>query len=132
MADLSIGRTLADTTASANVAIKELTDWGAKNGISFEPAKTEAIHFTRRPRDKDVNLPVLHGTEEITPGLTMRWLGVWFDRKLTFRPHVEAWAAKGMRAAGFLRSLTNLGFAGRRHWNFTKMDRKGFGSGLSG
>ncbi|XP_044715050.1 reverse transcriptase (RNA-dependent DNA polymerase) domain-containing protein [Hirsutella rhossiliensis] len=41
------------------------------------------------------------------PQQDLRWLGVWYDRKLSFRTHVEKWAAKAMTAAGFLQNLSN-------------------------
>src|SRR5437762_9496892 len=37
----------------------------------------------------------------------MRWLGVWFDRKLSFKTHVATLAAKAKRTAAGIRALGN-------------------------
>ena len=37
----------------------------------------------------------------------MRWLGVWFDRSLRFRTHIEKWSAKARSLAHHLRGLAN-------------------------
>lgn len=38
----------------------------------------------------------------------VRWLGVYFDTKLTFRHHVETWAAKAAKVANHIRSLNKV------------------------
>ncbi|KAM4066776.1 endonuclease-reverse transcriptase domain-containing protein [Hirsutella rhossiliensis] len=76
-----------ETAARATRAAGELIQWGADNGVVFDPGKTEVIHFTR-PRYKGDLPSVWHG-------------------KLSFRTHVEKWAAKAMTAAGFLQNLSN-------------------------
>ena len=56
--------------------------------MEFDPAKSELIHFTRtrRPRTDQVRLA---GTT-IIPTESTRFLGVWLDRKLNFKSHLEA------------------------------------------
>ncbi|XP_044717754.1 RNase H domain-containing protein [Hirsutella rhossiliensis] len=95
-----------ETAARATRAAGELIQWGADNGVVFDPGKTEVIHFTR-PRYKGDLPSVWHGSVEKEPQQDLRWLGVWYDRKLSFRTHVEKWAAKAMTAAGFLQNLSN-------------------------
>ncbi|KAM4056488.1 reverse transcriptase [Hirsutella rhossiliensis] len=87
VATLIRGRSLQETAARATRAAGELIQWGADNGVVFDPGKTEVIHFTR-PRYKGDLPSVWHG-------------------KLSFRTHVEKWAAKAMTAAGFLQNLSN-------------------------
>ena len=38
----------------------------------------------------------------------LRWLGVWFDRKLTFRRHVSERAAKARKVAYYIRGLARI------------------------
>ncbi|KAJ3498163.1 hypothetical protein NLG97_g1340 [Lecanicillium saksenae] len=79
--------------------------WGNDNGVSFAPDKTEVMHFSRQ---RLTSLPsVQHGTVEKYPDAAMRWLGIWLDRSLSFKPHVEKWAAKAQAVANHLRRLTN-------------------------
>lgn len=102
---LRIGRTLKETVELASADIQQLVTWGSANGISFDPDKTEVMHFTTS-RDTTC-YPVYHGGTEKLPGMAIRWLGIWLDRKLAFRTHIEKWAAKAGKVAGHLHSLCN-------------------------
>ncbi|KAL6309790.1 hypothetical protein BKA93DRAFT_715390, partial [Sparassis latifolia] len=44
---------------------------------------------------------------EIRPSANVRWLGVYFDRKLTFHQHVKNMAGKAMKATNALSMLAN-------------------------
>jgi ribonuclease HI len=102
---LSIGDTVDETTAMASSSIAEMVRWGAANGVSFDPKKTEVTHFSR---SKLRTAPaVRHGDVEKHPELALRWLGIWLDSRLSFRVHVEKWAAKAKAVAYHLRGLTN-------------------------
>ena len=37
----------------------------------------------------------------------MRWLGLWLDRRLSFKPHVDEWSAKARRVANLLKGIAN-------------------------
>ncbi|PSR79705.1 hypothetical protein BD289DRAFT_343640, partial [Coniella lustricola] len=46
---------------------------------------------------------------EIAPARSpVRWLGVIFDPKLSFRDHVETWGAKATKVAAHLRGLSRV------------------------
>ncbi|KAK1948820.1 hypothetical protein LY78DRAFT_545870, partial [Colletotrichum sublineola] len=48
------------------------------------------------------------GTWTFSPQLSpIRWLGVWFDRRLSFRYHVEKGVGTPKKVAQHLRHLTN-------------------------
>ncbi|RKL10105.1 hypothetical protein BFJ70_g16575 [Fusarium oxysporum] len=102
---LSIGDTVDETTAMASSSIAEMVRWGAANGVSFDTKKTEVMHFFR---SKLRTAPaVRHGDVEKHPESALRWLGIWLDSRLSFRLHVEKWAAKAKAVAYHLRGLTN-------------------------
>ncbi|KAM6513286.1 hypothetical protein FALCPG4_18932 [Fusarium falciforme] len=102
---LSIGDTVDESAAMASSAIAEMVRWGAENGVSFDPKKTEVMHFSR---GKLRTAPaVRHGDVEKHPESALRWLGIWLDSRLSFRIHVEKWAAKAQAVAYHLRGLTN-------------------------
>ena len=101
---LCVGNSLETTADRASRYISELVTWGAANGISFDPAKTEVMHFCRtKPK---VSPPILHEGER-RPEKAMRWLGIWLDSTLTFKTHVEKWTAKAQAVAHHLRGLAN-------------------------
>jgi hypothetical protein len=73
--------------------------------------KLELQHFTRRPRD---TLPTItvpwangQGTITISAQASMRWLGIFFDWKLSFRYHVEVMANRALSTVNGLRMLAN-------------------------
>ena len=82
-----------------------MISWGGANGVSFDPDKTEVMHFSRQPQQ--ISPAVRHEQVEKYPNVAMRWLGIWLDRALTFRPHVEKWTAKAQAVAYHLKGLTN-------------------------
>ncbi|XP_044715319.1 reverse transcriptase (RNA-dependent DNA polymerase) domain-containing protein [Hirsutella rhossiliensis] len=102
---LCVGNSLDETSAEASHLVGELVSWGAANGISFDPEKTEVMHFSRTTPKTAPS--VLHGEFEKRPDRAMRWLGVWLDSTLSFKIHVEKWTAKAQAVAFHLRRLTN-------------------------
>jgi hypothetical protein len=91
--------------AVASESIEEMVRWGAANGVSFDPKKTEAMHFSC---SKLRAAPAIrHGDVVKYPESALCWLGVWLDSRLSFRIHVEKWAAQAQAVAYHLRGLTN-------------------------
>jgi hypothetical protein len=93
-------------------ALQEALDWGAAEGVTFDPAKSELMHFSRRRADQDPSTTptVSAGPISVTEGTErpyLRWLGVLFDKKLTFKWHAAEAAAKALAVAHALRSLGN-------------------------
>jgi hypothetical protein len=109
---LAISPSLEANSQSLSRSLQEALDWGAEEGITFEPSKSELIHFSRHRLDQDPTT-----TPSITAGpITvsehrdrpyLRWLGVLFDKKLTFQWHVKELAAKALTVAAALSSLGN-------------------------
>src|SRR3977135_4401519 len=60
--------------------------------------------------DERITLPngttISPATKAISPDM-VRWIGIWFDRKINFKHHVKLKAASGKRALGALKSLAN-------------------------
>src|SRR5436190_3239407 len=88
--------------------LQEALEWGLSEGITFDPKKSELIHFTRSTRDPhpSVSPQVSAGTHTVQESTDpLRWLGVFFDRKLRFKQHVSILAAKALTVRNALRSL---------------------------
>ena len=108
IAILAISKDLQDNCNNLQADAQEALDWGQAEGITFDPKKSELIHFTRSMRD-----PPAASSPSITAGTyviqeatgPLRWLGVFFDRKLSFKPHVRILAAKALTVSNALRSL---------------------------
>ncbi len=91
---------------------REITQWAHREGLTFDIAKTELIHFTSRTRDRNpaISLQLTGETHNIEPtpqDRALRWLGIFFDRKLSFKAHASILAARDTRTANGIRALGN-------------------------
>ena len=69
--------------------LRKIEEWCIENGFKFSLAKTVCVHF----HNKRSNLPepnlILNG-KKITVVKETNFLGVLFDQKLSFIPHLKA------------------------------------------
>jgi hypothetical protein len=109
---LAISPSLETNCQSLSKSLQEALDWGSAEGITFMPDKYELIHFTRRMTDQDPSCTPLVSAGQVIvfENITrpyLRWLGVLFDKKLSFKYHVKNLASKALTTANALRSLGN-------------------------
>ena len=98
---------ISSTSIKKNVAIlqRELQNLFIKGKdlqIEFDLKKTELIHFDSS--DASLQLPT---GDQIASSKSVKWLGVIFDTKLSFREHVAFRASKALAAFNRLARLTN-------------------------
>ena len=89
-----------DTSAKLiQATFAKVEAWAAQSGMIFDQAKLEAIHFSRKQNFPNPEIIFLSnatvGVEEriIKPTSkkgSMRWLGVYFDSRLSFSDHATA------------------------------------------
>ena len=65
--------------------------------MTFDNPKTELIHFHRQRQTPECPVTLPNGTV-IRPSPVVRWLSVLFDRKLSFKPHVDRRVLSASRA----------------------------------
>ena len=102
---LATGTTAAASLASAQAQVDWLLQWATTNAVAFDVTKTEVIQFGRLRSDQPGT--ILMGNTTVTATETVRWLGVWLDSNLTFKHHVDTWAAKATKITGHLRRFCN-------------------------
>jgi hypothetical protein len=95
-----------------SISIKEAIAWGHAEGITFAPDKYELIHFSRHRADQDpTTTPTVSAgsatVSEATNRPYLRWPRILFDKKLSFKWHVQETTSKAVTIAGALRSLGN-------------------------
>src|SRR5438045_4383605 len=96
--------------------VQGILAWGADNKIAFAPEKLEMIHLTKKSGTYAppciVNDDLMIHPIMIAPRLgeqpALHWLGVWFDRKLTFKRHVSERAAIARKVAYHIRGLARI------------------------
>ena len=91
---------------------EELRQWGARVGLTFDLNKTELQHFSRGTKHSNPTCSIhtlqgMHTVRPPPPGGATRWLGIWFDRRLSFSKHCRTLAAKARQTAAGIKSLAN-------------------------
>jgi hypothetical protein len=65
--------------------------WAAERGMSFNPKKSELLHFTRTRRPRTETVAILgEGQPGLEPKEAARFLRVTLDRKLSYKNHLQA------------------------------------------
>ena len=82
------------------------------SGLALEHNKTELFHFTRERSDNglpslDLGYAPFTGETPLTPKLYWRYLGFYFDRKLTFQEHVRFYSTKALTTVKAMGMLGN-------------------------
>jgi hypothetical protein len=109
---LSAGTSLENNILVLQEDFKLLNSWAAGEGLTFDTVKSELAHFTRRrcSNNPPIELDTGAGThliDAVPLGGAMCYLGIWLDRKLCFRKHVDTMTAKARRAASGIQALSN-------------------------
>ena len=86
--------------------LHKIEDWCTENGFKFSPSKTACVHFhNKRGILPEPNLN-LNGNK-ITVVKETRFLGVIFDQKLSFIPHMKALKTKCLKALDIIKVVSN-------------------------
>jgi hypothetical protein len=93
--------------------VRGIIQWGRDNKILFAPEKLEMIHITRKRGehapdctiDDDLTIRPITTAPKQGEQPALRWLGVWFDRRLSFKRHVSERAAKARKVTYHIRGL---------------------------
>lgn len=85
---------------------KKAFNWADKNAVKFDDSKTELIHFesAQFASQNSVKLP---NDTVIKPKTCQKWLGVYLDRKLNFKKHVQEKTASAKRVLIVINRLQN-------------------------
>ena len=91
-------------------AFKRVITWVEQNGLKIDMNKVDYICFTWPHKRKIPPIPLVTLPTSTNPGETrtykpqphIKWLGLIFDSKLSFRQHVQHLASQGAAAAGCL------------------------------
>ena len=109
---LAVSPSLQDNATALTHDLQEILDWSTAEGITFDPDKSELLHFSRHRQDSDPRMTPALSVGHITVSENaarpyLRWLGVLFDKRLTFKWHVRTQAAKALKVSKALTSLGN-------------------------
>ena len=93
--------------------LNKVETWATENGFKFSKTKTQCVHFCQlRGLHPD---PVLNIYGSPIPVVEeAKFLGLLFDKKLSFIPHIKALKAKCLKALDALKVLSNTNWGGDR------------------
>ena len=83
--------------------------WGKENAVAFDNPKSELMHYykaRKKVQNPYVNVILPNGTC-IEPSDVQRWLGFWFDNKLSWKHHIQTKTSSAMRVFMALSRLGN-------------------------
>ena len=74
--------------------LNKIENWATSNGFKFSKSKTQGVHFCQLRKQHDDHfygspIPVVEES---------KFLGILFDRKLSFIPHIKYFRAKCLKA----------------------------------
>jgi len=81
-----LSTSVAKNCKALTAICSKLFSLAAKSGAEFAPEKTDLIHFSgkREPITEGITVEATY----VAPKPVVRWLGVFLDSKLTFKPHI--------------------------------------------
>jgi ribonuclease HI len=87
------------------MALNKVTTWVDEHGFRLSMEKTKVVHFTRRRGPYPDPSLTLHNTAlQVTE--QMRFLGLIFDRKLTWVPHVKDLKTRCLKAMDLIKCIS--------------------------
>ena len=89
IAMLRTGFSESDTAAALAEDVENALRWGESNAVTFDPKKCELIHFTRKAKPMEPPVCTRSGFTVKPKGTSVKWLGIHFNRKLTFKHHIN-------------------------------------------
>ena len=87
--------------------MKKLEVWCNENGFKFSTTKTNCVHFTKK-RYAALQPNLFLNGPKIPVVAESKFLGVIFDNKLSFIPHIEYLKAKCQKALNLQRVVANM------------------------
>ncbi|KAF8583295.1 hypothetical protein K439DRAFT_71950 [Ramaria rubella] len=96
-------------------------DWLFSAGLSPDVMKWELAHYSCQhntfTNEPSIWLPVANNVMfEVKAEHTVKWLGIYFDRKLTFNEHVKCMIGKAEKSINGLSMLANTVTYGSPIW----------------
>lgn len=114
--DLSIfcqGQEMRFVERQLQSTVARLTKWSRENGFSFSVQKTSCVHFCRL-RNLHPDPEIFLGGNRIEVVDKVKFLGVMFDRKLSFKAHIENLLVSCGKKLNLLKVLSNTSWGAER------------------
>ena len=94
---LTTSRSIPENCRNLERAHERCLDWARRHGVQFAPEKYKLIHFSKSRRTQNLNHPIRIPGFDGQPCEGLRVLGLWVDKGLTYRDHVQRSAQTGLQ-----------------------------------
>ena len=75
--------------AVVNIEMTKISAWAKANKIHFNEQKSKAVLLSRRKREERKELEIYLNSLPLTQVLSLKYLGIILDSKLSFREHIN-------------------------------------------
>lgn len=106
------GRNIDNLQQRMQTAISQIGRWSFEWGFHLSVEKTQVICFSKKRVKPTIDLKI-YG-QSLKQVNDLRYLGVWFDSKLTFKNHVQRMVDKCKKAINLLKCLSGYNWGGVR------------------
>lgn len=97
---------ISECSVRLNCAIQYLNDWLTDHGLSLSVSKTSVVVFTRKRMIPDIGIVLGNNTLEVSD--RVKFLGIYFDSRLSGTVHINYIRDKCEKAVNILRSLSGV------------------------
>ncbi len=98
------GKNIDYNISKMKCALNEVEKWSRENGFKFSVEKTKIILFTNMKRKVDIKLKLYK--QDLERVYSVRFLGAWFDSRLTWREHIGKMVGRCKRVVNVMRGIS--------------------------
>ena len=95
---------IAEVEYNTNIELRKIVSWARNNKITFNDEKSKVMILTRRKRKEQTKVAVYLNNRVIPQVQKLKYLGIIFDNKLTFRDHIYYIAEKSKLTFALIKS----------------------------
>jgi len=77
-----------------NAELRKISAWTRENKLKFNEQKSQVMLMSRRKRKENKEVKVYLNNRPLIQVRSIKYLGIIFDHKLTFREHINHMAEK--------------------------------------
>ena len=99
------GKTMNSIERKLQTNLNKIGEWATDNGFIFSYDKTESVHFWKFKGSRKPELTL--NNKPIKVSAKAKFLGLIWDRGLTFKDHIQYLRGKCLKALGMLRVLSH-------------------------
>ena len=100
------GKNMRTIERQLQLCLNDLSTWSTRDGFKFSETKSVAMHFCRLRRLHHEPELRLNG-QPIRVVTETKFLGLTFDNKLSFHPHIKELKERGLKALNLIKVLSS-------------------------